>query len=280
MTNISFDRAAGYYDATRGYGEGAAEAIRDAIVAYTGASKRARFLELGVGTGRIALPFIRAGFDYTGVDISQAMMDQLAAKLAADQGAAGYRFELRQADATALPFADAAFDVILTVHVLHLVADWQAAVREARRVLRRGGWLVIGFDEGPEASRLEPHEALPAPARVRARWREIRRELGLDKPTGRSNLWGADERLVAYLQSLGARTDLVRLAEVARPAVSAREVAERQKARMYSSDWHTPDDLHAEASRRLDEWLAREVAAPDERVATTGHFAAVTATWS
>ena len=129
----------------------AAERIRDAIVAYAGGGKDSRFLELGVGTGRIALPFIRGGYDYTGVDISRAMMDRLAAKIAADPSAAGYRYDLREADVAALPFADGSFDVAITVHVLHLVADWQAVVREARRVPGEAGDL-------PGHDRVEGHE--------------------------------------------------------------------------------------------------------------------------
>src|SRR5215211_953512 len=155
MPGVSFDRAAEYYDATRGYRDGSAERIRDAIVAHTGAGPSTRWLELGVGTGRIALPFIRAGYDYTGVDISQAMMDRLVGKLAEDSGRPEYRFELRQADITELPFEDSAFDVIIMVHVLHLVADWQAVLREARRVLRPGGWLLLGEDS-------EPNEGAPS----------------------------------------------------------------------------------------------------------------------
>src|SRR5262245_29942346 len=88
MSPVSFDRAAEYYDTTRGYAAGSAERIRDAIVAYIGAERDARFLELGVGTGRIALPFIRAGDHYTGVDISQAMLERLSGKLTGDPGRA------------------------------------------------------------------------------------------------------------------------------------------------------------------------------------------------
>ena len=154
MPPVSFDRAAEYYDTTRGYADGSAERIRDAIVAYASAGRDTRFLELGVGTGRIALPFIRAGYDYTGVDISPAMMARLADKLAGDSGAAAYRFQLHEADITALPFEAQRFDVIIAVHVLHLVADWQRAIQEARRVLRPGGWLLCGSDEtlGEDAS--------------------------------------------------------------------------------------------------------------------------------
>lgn len=278
MPGVSFDRAAEYYDETRGYAAGSAERVRDAIVAYAGASQQTRFLELGVGTGRIAVPFIRAGYDYTGVDISQAMMDRLAAKLADDPAASGHRYELREADITALPFDDAAFDVIIIVHVLHLVHDWQAAVREAKRVLRPGGWLLIGRDDGPEATDAAA-EALPAPVRTRMKWIDIRRELGLEQATAGPKLVGLDERLIPYLQELGARAEKVRLAEIERPAVTPRAIAERVKARLYSADWQTPDDLHDEAARRMDEWFAREIAAPDEPVTMPGSFSAITATW-
>ena len=47
MSPVSFDRAAEYYDTTRGYADGSAERIRDAIVAYTAAGRDTRFLELG-----------------------------------------------------------------------------------------------------------------------------------------------------------------------------------------------------------------------------------------
>jgi SAM-dependent methyltransferase len=121
MPPVSFDRAAEYYDSTRGYAEGSAERIRDAITAYAGASPHARFLDLGVGTGRIALPFIRAGYDYTGVDISPAMIDRLAG----DLDAAAYRYRLREANITRWPFEAGHFDVIIAVHVLHHNLGWK-----------------------------------------------------------------------------------------------------------------------------------------------------------
>ncbi|MBI1885226.1 MAG: class I SAM-dependent methyltransferase [Chloroflexi bacterium] len=46
---------------------------------------------------------------------------------------------LLAADATRLPFADGQFDAVFETWVLHHVADWPAALREVRRVLRPGG---------------------------------------------------------------------------------------------------------------------------------------------
>jgi len=69
-----------------------------------------KFLEPGIGTGRTAL----WGYSYTGVDISQEMMDQLRHKLPDN-------LTLLQADATSLPFENNSFDVLLTVHVLQVI---------------------------------------------------------------------------------------------------------------------------------------------------------------
>jgi ubiquinone/menaquinone biosynthesis C-methylase UbiE len=277
MVNISFDQAADYYDATRGYAAGSAERIRDAVVAYAGAGEHTRFLELGVGTGRIALPFIRAGYDYTGVDISRPMMDRLEAKLAADAGAAGYRYELHEADVAALPFADGTFDVGITVHVLHLVPDWRATLREARRVLRSdGGLLLIGSDD--DASWDGPASATP-PARVRDHWMQLRKEMGFGRHAHSEGIWGQDERLLAELRELGAAVDIVQLADYQREPISARELAARYGARMYSGDWHTPDEVHAEAMRRLEAWMAAEIADPDQPYSVHGQFNAIAARW-
>jgi SAM-dependent methyltransferase len=279
MPPVSFDRAAEYYDTTRGYADGSAERIRDAIVAYVGANHNTRFLELGVGTGRIALPFIRAGYDYTGVDISPAMMARLSGKLAGDPGMAAYRVQLHQADITALPFEDAQFDVIIAVHVLHLVVEWQCAIQEVRRALRPGGWLLCGSDETAGDDATSADLSLPAPLRVHRKWWEMRRELGLGRTSGRFNLRSRDTQLIEYLRVSGATIDTVTLAKYELPAISAHTMADRLKARVYSSDWDTAEAAHGDLSRRLDDWLAQAIDAPDTPEPISGEFMAITATW-
>src|SRR5581483_8111164 len=51
--------------------------------------------------------------------------------------------QVLQADAQALPFADAAFDRVLAAHMLYHVPDQELALREIRRVLRSGGRAVL-----------------------------------------------------------------------------------------------------------------------------------------
>lgn len=128
---MSFNRAADYYDATRGLPEQVRTALADVLAAeLAGAS---RCLEVGVGTGRIALPLHERGVRIVGSDIAPTVL----ARLVANAGGVA-PFPLVCADATRLPFRPAVYDAVLFCHVLHLVTDWRAAVDEARRMLRPG----------------------------------------------------------------------------------------------------------------------------------------------
>jgi ubiquinone/menaquinone biosynthesis C-methylase UbiE len=281
MPGVSFDRAANYYDATRGYAEGIAERIRDALTTHIGATTTTRFLELGVGTGRIAMPFIQAGYHYTGVDLSRVMLDVFQTKLRQQGMNVGRHAQLCQADMTHLPFAAATFEVILGVHVLHLVDGWQQALLEARRVLHTSGaWMILGYDEGlREQGDRERSEPLPPPQQAQQAWISILNDMGCSARTGQPGIRLSDERLLACFHELGATTETVCLTTYARPAISARDVVARYRERIYSSDWKRPEDIHNEAMRRIEHWLTTECAAPDEPAAEMGHFTVLIAHW-
>jgi SAM-dependent methyltransferase len=146
--SISFDRAADYYDATRGFPPGIEDQVAQAFVRAGSLAPTARLLEIGVGTGRIALPLARRVGEYIGVDISAAMMGKLRARLD------GQPIRLIQADAAHLPLADGVFDAAIAVHVFHLVGDAAAALREAARILRPGGRLLHGWNSEYDADDL------------------------------------------------------------------------------------------------------------------------------
>jgi SAM-dependent methyltransferase len=139
VESVNFDRAAKYYDATRALPAEATAAIAELLAAELG--DRQPCLEIGVGTGRIALPVRARGIELAGADISGAMLRQLLAN-SAD---AGLTLPVLQADATRLPFGARAFGSVLAVHVLHLIPDWRIAVDEAIRVLRADGALLASF---------------------------------------------------------------------------------------------------------------------------------------
>ncbi len=139
--SIAFDRAAGYYDATRGFPPGVEDRVA-ALFAEAGAlGPRSRVLELGVGTGRIAVPLAARVGRYVGMDLSGPML----AKLIAKRGA--LPIDLVRADVTRPPLLEGRFDAVVAVHVFHLIPGWRAALAAAARLLGPGGLLLHGSDD-------------------------------------------------------------------------------------------------------------------------------------
>lgn len=128
MTSSVFDRHVARYDAW--YDRNAA-AFGAELAAVRGLLGTGRCLEVGVGTGRFAAAL---SVD-VGVDPSARMLAKARARgVAVVQGVA-----------EALPFADESFDVVLFVVTLCFLDDPARALAEARRVVRPGGGVVIGF---------------------------------------------------------------------------------------------------------------------------------------
>lgn len=274
MPGVSFDRAVPYYDATRGYTAGTAEAIQQAIVRYAGVSRSDLLLEMGVGTGRIALPFIEDGYRYVGVDISPAMMAELRRKLS-PEARRQPRFVLCHADVLDLPLPDARCAMVLAVHVFHLVSDWKRAAHEARRVLRSGAPLLVCYEE-----QVKNEDAPPSPVRsVREAWDNIKRELGYTGSEMQPNFRPDVDRYSEELGATGATVEFVELHRFTYPPLSARAMAERHLNRMYSADWTMPDEIHRRASDRLREWLETSCPDPDTAFSNTGRFVAVVVRW-
>jgi SAM-dependent methyltransferase len=100
-----------------------------------------RVLDLGCGTGELALGLAASGLWVAGCDISPQMLCRAASAPAiSDRGCVGWvRLE---PDWQSLPFAPAAFDIVVVASVLEYVADTAAALRECARVLRPGGVLL------------------------------------------------------------------------------------------------------------------------------------------
>jgi ubiquinone/menaquinone biosynthesis C-methylase UbiE len=113
-------------------------------------------LEIGSGGGAMAAQLLRKfpELRLVATDYDSDMVATAGKRLAPFGG----RAALQQVDATALPFADGRFDVVLSFAMLHHVGDWEKAVAEAVRVLRPGGRL-IGYDlTHPVPSRHSHHD--------------------------------------------------------------------------------------------------------------------------
>lgn len=251
------------YDALRGHPPEVAGAIGLAIAAQVG--EGARVLELGIGTGRIALPVAAAGCEVFGIDVSADMLATLSGRVR-NEGLDS--IHLAQGDITALPFREAAFDGALAVHVLHLVADWKNVLDDVVRVLRPGATLVLGRDW------IDP-ESLAG--MIRNRFRQTVVQVGTDMlppgataaapPTG-----GA--AIVQHLVSLGAQP--VGQGEIVaaewRTQLSPRQILDGIRSRDDAESWVLPDDVLTETMRRLDAFAAEQWPDLDEAQAVTRRF--------
>jgi ubiquinone/menaquinone biosynthesis C-methylase UbiE len=98
-------------------------------------------LEIAAGTGvvtRALAPKLSPDASYFVTDLNQPMLDYAASRQAPDS-----RIKWRQADALALPFEDAAFDLVCCQFGAMFFPDRSAAYREAKRVLKPGGHYLF-----------------------------------------------------------------------------------------------------------------------------------------
>jgi ubiquinone/menaquinone biosynthesis C-methylase UbiE len=95
-------------------------------------------LEIAVGTGR-NLPFYPPEIRLTGIELSEAMLE-VARHRARELGR---EVELQRGDAQALDLPADRFDSVVCTLSLCTIPDDRAAVREAKRVLRPGGRLLL-----------------------------------------------------------------------------------------------------------------------------------------
>lgn len=142
MSERNFDAIASEYDET--LPPHVVQHYLDKRVAYVLANcPRGRALDVGCGTGVLAGRLASAGYEVTGIDPSQGMLDVMAETEPSVRGVRG--------DGARLPFDDASFDVVTTVAALHHIAE-PAAVNttlvEMARVTRPGGRIVV-WDHNP-----------------------------------------------------------------------------------------------------------------------------------
>lgn len=98
-----------------------------------------KILDIGCGNGRNLVPFAEKTFECVGIDASKKLRDYATAHLR------NYTAVLVHADATSLPFADATFDYVINLAVLHHLppAGQKTALAELLRVLKPGGKAAI-----------------------------------------------------------------------------------------------------------------------------------------
>jgi ubiquinone/menaquinone biosynthesis C-methylase UbiE len=251
--SISFDRIASRYDATRGFPPEVDARLGAAFHQVAGLPNGTRLLEIGVGTGRIAIPIISAGYRYIGVDLSLKMMARLRERLPPSRDVA-----LVCGDATRLPLHNASVDGAVAVHVFHLIAGWERAIAELQRVIRPGGVLAHGFNESDE----------PAPsAQLRERWREIAHELGGNTRRPGARGQEVNRRLEAAFGP--PRREVLATWE---QRESLRERLDSLAARTSSETWSLPEPILHESLARAEAWARATYGDLEEQRASMARF--------
>ena len=130
-----YDRWAAVYDRDANPLQGLEEPVLRAAV---GGPRGLTVLDLGCGTGRHSLWLAAAGASVTAVDFSDGMLAEARAK----PGAEAVRF-IQHSLHEPLPFADAAFDLVVSGLVLEHLRELGGFFHEARRVLKPIGRAVV-----------------------------------------------------------------------------------------------------------------------------------------
>lgn len=196
----------------------------------------ARVVDIGAGTGRLTHLLLGERFSVLALDLSAAMLAYLQENRPHNEAP----LRLAVCDVTDLPARSGTFHAAVSVHVLHLVADWRTALSEALRVLVPGGVFLLGLTE---------HDPTDPAQQVALQWKEILRAHETQAPDSVFSEEEVDRRMDSH----GASCRRVVAAEWWRwrsPAEQLQRIGER----MYPRFRQIPDEAFAQMYAQLQEW--------------------------
>jgi SAM-dependent methyltransferase len=113
------------------------------LVRQAGIRAGQRVLDVGCGTGVVAITAARLGAHVTGLDLTPELLERARE----NSDVAGVEIDWREGDVENMPFSDAAFDVVLSQYGHMFAPRPDVAVAEMLRVLKSGG--TIAFSTWP-----------------------------------------------------------------------------------------------------------------------------------
>jgi ubiquinone/menaquinone biosynthesis C-methylase UbiE len=250
MTRVDFSRNATVYDRRHGALLGPDEVER--LCAVASLERSARVLDIGAGTGRVAVPLAERGCAVVAVEPARGMVDELRAKAGSD------RLAVVIGEGGLLPFQSRTFDTGVIARVLYLASDWRHILREARRVITTDGLLLHEWGNG------QPDEP----------WVQIREEARrLFETAGVPQAFHPGVRSEAEVSEELERLGFIRVSDVLLgpgPQLTLREFLRRLVDGELSYIWDVPKKVQADCLPRLAAWceqhfdLDRPVAIPKQ----------------
>lgn len=231
--SVCFDAAAAYYDQTRSLPGVGRDSVLEVLLSELLGKKPC--LDIGVGTGRIALPLADAGIPVVGVDLSIPMMQQALSKTGK-----GPQIPLVAGNATALPIRDSTFGSVLIIHVLHSIPRWEHVITEAVRVSRTGATIIVDPGNGGN----------PMIDAIEARFiEEIAQE-------PRRSEWNT-EKLDEMFQQCGCRPRRVADVPIQFSLAPSEFIARLERGQM-SWEWELDASRFGPAGERVRAWARQE----------------------
>jgi ubiquinone/menaquinone biosynthesis C-methylase UbiE len=210
---VSFDRAAEFYDRTRGPPK---RAMKQLVRTFANELQGYRnIIDVGVGTGRFAKPLQDYERKIAGIDIARKMLEKAAEK--------GVK-NLIRSDACFIPFKDKTFEAAICIHLLHLLSDWRKALQEICRITKDVMFSIIYTTWNP----------------VQRAYSQILEDYGHKRCRLGKGEWELKD-LVKPLKSIFAATF----------DNNANELISHLSERAYSGQWNVPEDVNQKAVAEL-----------------------------
>jgi len=230
------------YDETRVFDVDCFDSALDFMVERFPPSRFSKLLEPGIGTGRIAIALAERGYQVTGVDISEEMLEYLNKKLLQMKRSLPISFHV--GDATKLPLPDAIFDVAIAVHLFYFIQQWKQAVNEILRVLKQERSLVL----------MHTGTGVEVPS-LNARYRELCADQGYSiKDVGVKST----NEVINYLTGLGCNIEWIRDRWQWTQRIQLDRALHYMKSRAYSFTTFTPNKVHSIAIEKLESELQQQ----------------------
>jgi SAM-dependent methyltransferase len=236
MSDVFFDNMAALYEESRTFDTDCFNGALEFLAERFPPKLFPSVFEPGIGTGRIAIPLARRGYNVTGIDISPEMLAVLEKRVAEPEPGLSVGFQ--KASATDVPFPDASFDIGIAVHLFYFIRNWQRAADELLRVVKPTGPIVL----------MHTGTGMEVPS-MNDRYKELCADLGCPAETVGVR---STREVVHYLEGLGCVAECVQDTWCWTARIRLGRALELLKDRAYSFTLGAPHEIHAEAIDRMD----------------------------